>query len=271
VTRTASTSASRYLATACVVGMFGFACGGGSTQPTTTGTTGTTTPTPTPTPTPTGQACRTYPARYTQTITTVPAVINVSATYTCSFAMSSAALTCSRSGPDFSDTETTTYASVADFVDEGAFLGRILPTRQQFSYVSPFAFTVAIAFQYDAQRRVTQYVVTPSGPGISSGATTFSFSGWEARGRPSSGRLIYPGSSANCTLNIAYDDNNRSIGWTFGTCPAGDTTAIGLTGLQGKTETYDSTFFLSRVTATLPNGTSSTTTNSIQSTFQVCK
>jgi hypothetical protein len=185
--------------------------------------------------------------------------------YTCTFDSRTAQLTCS----DGRYATTTTYGSLAYFVDEGEMMGRVLATREDHP-VGYFAGDGA-RYYYDANRRLSRWE-SFSYQHYGGSTTNYVIAGWDTYGRPTAGTAIlatgtspppapgpdYPG-ALTCAFTVSYDDVSRTITWSM--CP----------GFATRTETYDGTFFLSTLAAPDVRGGISTSTNTVNSTFKVCK
>ena len=230
-------------------------------------------------------SCRTFATRQTATYSSASNVPGVpafegSSTTSCSFDRQSATLRCEITTTfapcisNSSQTSSTSYASVADFVDEGALLGRTLATSGSSSggstsvpsgggCVSAPLPASTQSYTYDAQRRLT------SASDSNGGLTTYT--GWDASGRPTRGTLSLSGCSS-LPLSIAYDDASRTVAYVterggIGTCP-----------LVTSMTTYDALGMPSRTSSTGtvsgPSGDVVTTTvgvNMVSATAQVCK
>jgi hypothetical protein len=207
-------------------------------------------------------ACRTYPAQY-QTITSSGSSSSTAVTG-CRFDKSSATMTCSSDG---ATPTTRVYRSVADFVDEVMFVGRVLATseaRSSSSFVSE-----STAFTYDDQRRLTQWVSQNVGGKYASRKTCVATS-WDERGRPvsvsatfeltGSARPIDYSGPITCAVTQSFDDNARTL--TRSVCPQVQ---------EGATETFDQALFMANAAYTSTTGYTWTITNTVLSTFSVCK
>lgn len=230
-------------------------CGGKSSPSSST------TPT-TPTPPPQAQVCRTYATTYTisDTRTGGSATQNVTCTFqtgprqlVCQFAVSDSF--CGNSTTN----QTTSYASVDDFVDEvaGGVGGRILNQGLQGSRTGTGAPVGCAASgswtstnSFDAQRRPTQMVFT-SGPAT----VTTTYTQWDSLGRPT--RATISGGTTNVWT---YDDANRTV-TLVQTSPSSNATNV---------LTYDANVNGVRSVTTAPGSTQTLVfTNS--TTAQVCK
>jgi hypothetical protein len=127
-------------------------------------------------------------------------------------------------------------------------------------------------YRYDSHGRITQLLILAASPGSSvSSATTFTFTAWDMRGRPIAGTIMYPSPLGSCSIAAAFDDSMRSVTTQYLSCPLGDPSGVGLTGMRAKTEMFDVNMFPAQLTAILPDGTSSVTTYIVNSTLEVCK
>jgi len=150
-------------------------------------------------------------------------------------------------------TQTSRFASRADIVDEVSVippLSRSLGTTTV-TTIGGFALTATATNSYDSQRRLTSVAIVTSPVPLS---TTFTYSAWEASGRPTAGTVaISPGPSGS--VSITYNNPDRTV-----TRNDGLNTCIQRSDLNGNIQGETCT------------GTSpSTTTVTVQSTLQICK
>jgi hypothetical protein len=239
---------------------------------------------PSQTSQPAGANCRTFATRQTSTLTstsTFPGVPVIEATgsTSCAFDAPSATLRCDSTTAIASCNSTSsfssTYSSVADFVDEGAVIGRALVSRSTSSGTvstpdlrggcvsAPFPAT-SVNYTYDAQRR-------PTSASDSTGAVTITYTAWDASGRPTRGTTTTSVCSSE-PFSYGYDDAARTIVYTterggIGTCP-----------LSTSIYVYDGMGLLVRTsgTTTLPSPFGDSTITSVgvylaSATAQVCK
>jgi hypothetical protein len=228
--------------------------------------------------------CRTFATRQTSTLTstsTFPGVPVIEATgsTSCAFDAPSATLRCESTTAiapcNSTGSFSSTYLSVADFVDEGAVIGRTLVNRGTSSGTvstpdlrggcvsAPFPATT-VNYTYDAQRR-------PTSASDSAGAVTITYTAWDASGRPTRGTT----SSSVCSsepFSYAYDDVARTI--VYSTERGG----IGTCLLSTSVDVYDAMGLLVRTsgTTTLPSPFGDSTITSVgvylvNATAQVCK
>ena len=239
-----------FLFCACAIG-----CGGSKSA-------GSTPTSPSTTPTPPAQVCRSYPAQYSLTAEITgsqPQVINVG----CSFNSTTSTLRCQHTSSTpgtGSTTLTTTYASVADFVDEGQYIGRTL--AQSVASENQAGNRSTHTYRYDGQRRVAGWNVSDN----SGGSMNMTATGWDSRGRPSTANVMITtpppiGLSFTCTWAMSIDDAARTSNLSIGGCS--DT--------RVEAQSFDDTHFPSRVTVTYPQGARLTQSFNVTNRFQVCK
>lgn len=214
-----------------------------------TGSSGSSSSTPTaPTPTTGSASCRTY-ATTSTTLTTTNAGSANSRSLNCSFNTSTNQLACtmvisSCGSVSFTDN----YASRADFVDEVSVIPPRTLIQSQTSPANPCGFTNG-TYSYDGQRRLLSFNFN---------GLTYSYSAWDASGRPTTGVVSAAGGSIG--ESWSYNDAARSA--TLVQSNAAGSTVTNYT--------YDTNG--NPVTAIVTSGgTTSTSTTSISATAQVCK
>jgi YD repeat-containing protein len=195
--------------------------------------------------------CRNYLSNFTET-TTFTQTGNVSMrTYVCGFNTSTNVLTCtsSRNGVGC-ETNTKTYGSTADFVDEVSVVPpRLMYHTETWTNISSCGANpnITTTWSFDAQRR-------PTGATTSQGAIT-TFTAWDAAGRPTAST-----GAGGAGSSFVYDASTRTRVITV-------TTATG--AIQATvTNVYDTNGNLINSTTTSNGGT---TTLFSGSTAQVCK
>ncbi|MBV6494545.1 MAG: hypothetical protein LDLANPLL_02578 [Turneriella sp.] len=189
-----------------------------------------------------GGNCRTYPTGYT----------TGGNAYTCSWNGTALQLTCT--GP--TTTGTIQYPSLQKFIDEPKVVGRFFLNKITITGSGPSTST----YSYDASDRLTG--ISVSAPSLTS--MTYSYSAFDAQGRPTSGQYNISASGFNCVnANIvrSYNDSARTM-----------TEAItGGTGLLcfaiTTTSTFDAETGIDTLVVASPGGT---TTKTVTGKAQVC-
>jgi YD repeat-containing protein len=206
------------------------------------------------------RSCRNYMTAYTMTQTgSANPGFSATTTGTCTFTQAALQFNCMLRYSDttgFSSTNTSisTYASIADIVDEVS----VVPPLKRLISVSGTVVSGGSStsssgtYTYDSQKRITREVTT--------GSTT-TYSAWDSAGRPTAASTI--GSNGQTTtLTMSYNDTARTL--TTSNTQSGITTSCN--------QVYDTNGNqISYVcTSSLPAaGTNGTTT--VTGTAQVCK
>jgi hypothetical protein len=236
--------------TAVVILAFTAACGGG--KPLVTG--------PGPTPTPPPPVCRNY-ATAMDTTTFVQPLGSSTGSATCTFDRAALSLKCHETtvGP-FTSTvsRTSSYASVADFIEEAAVVGRVRVLREEIVTVTGSSSSGINTYTYDAQKRPTRLENRMNGAPFSATAYT----AWDALGRPVANSSEGPSYAGSCTLwTTTYDDVARTV------------TSMGDPGCRSTptlTTAYDAAGNLLRLDFSSRGATTYSTTSTITATAAVC-
>jgi len=134
--------------------------------------------------------------------------------HACSFNRGSSSLDCTitakfTNGCDHTSTVVVTWPSNDDVVDESAFVGRRLMSRQAdrttFARCGPTSVDGAYTYTYDSQKRLVRAVRTS---GAASATTTYS--NWDAQGRPMTAATVSAPTGATESASYAYQDANRT-------------------------------------------------------------
>jgi len=201
--------------------------------------------------------CRIYPARYTHVSS------HGSSEFTCEFTSADATLTCYGSG-----STKGVYQSVADFVDEGAYTGRILKVSDTDTSGS----LSGNDYAYDAQRRLTRWVLWYRWAGGVILKRTFTPTAYDDLARPTALSVLFvppAGTSTTCTATVSYDDAGRSVTWALAADTPPERVASCTVLVNPRTEIYDENNFPRSIVFT--GSTIRTQTNTVLGTFQVCK
>lgn len=174
------------------------------------------------------------------------------------------------------NTETSTFASVADFVDVAAVMeGRGGPIKTS---IASNGATVVTTFAYDSQRRLATFDVSTTAMGMSYAISHGAYSQWDSLGRPTSGTINVrpPIASESCTdlkVTVSRNDSARS---SVTTMSGGvNASAFGIDNCMRVTTTssYDPKFIM--LTAVhqnpAPHPPVVTDTTTIQATAVICK
>jgi YD repeat-containing protein len=177
------------------------------------------------------------------------------ATGSCSFSQADNSLRCQLTGSSFMTTIITSYATVADFVDEGQFLGRTLAqSRTQQSQNG----STTTTYRYDGQRRLTEWDTT----GVASESATVM--GWDVNGRltVATDTVSTPLGTTTCSFTASYNDAARTASLSLSGC----------TTVRLEAQTFDETFFLTRLSISYPQeGIEALFSWDVIDRFQVCK
>ncbi|MBL8953343.1 MAG: Ig-like domain-containing protein [Myxococcaceae bacterium] len=213
-----------------------------------------------------GAACRTYATAYTLVSTFGP---GSTTQHTTAFDVNTRKWTDTANG----STSVRTYASVAEFVDEGLLLEA--GNGPVDDIVTNPGGSNTVTYTYDAQRRrtgLTWSVVSA----VTYIAREEQYTAWDSRGRPTSGRANMYSHSAGegCTgktFTATYDDVGRVAVRTY----QGGVNLSGMninwcTGTnEARTSTYDARFIPTQVIQQTTS--TSTDTYTVTATAQVCK
>lgn len=210
-------------------------------------------------PTPAPQACRTYATEWLSTPTFGPPV-----SHAASFETSSRAYVETSPAGSSQVVRRTTYASVADFIDEPGIFGRVLYVRRE-SCVGincSGGFVQVETPAYDRQRRLTGLTLDLRGTLIS----TETYDTWDSQGRPTAGRRVQPGLCV-LPISLSYDDGARTVSVS----PVGSGSGVLCLGILYTTrQGYDADGNLVSDDGAA-GGTGTTTTNTITATARLCK
>jgi hypothetical protein len=102
---------------------------------------------------------------------------------------------------------TVEYASLEDFVEEAAAVGRVRATTET---LASDVVSMVTTFEYDADKRMISEFVDDENPNAHDQDITFSE--WDTEGRPTAGVLNIP--TFDCTdigVTIVYDDDARKM------------------------------------------------------------
>jgi len=218
-----------------------------------------TSPSTTPT-TPSQQVCRSYPSQYSFTVEVTGGgqTQTSSGTGSCSFSTGDSRLRCEVRTSAGLTTTTTSYASIADFVDEGQYLGRLL--ARSVLNEEPNGNRSTTTYRYDGQRRCTGWDTT-SNNGF---ADASNVTGWDARDRSTTftKNLTVPGvGTIACSAVFAFDDSARTVSLSI----------TGCTQTRAEVQTFDETFFATRLVVTYFGVSQLTVSSNVTARFQVCK
>jgi len=212
--------------------------------------------------------CRRYATASTSAIT-ISNVPDATATTTCMFDRATATLRCTQTGSGgggfcLMQTSQTVYASVADFVEEAAVVGRERRQRMDTALGGGCSgINLSSVYVYDGQKRPLNR--TDSGAEANPSMTTFG--AWDALGRPTteaSARETCTGE----TWAVTYDDAARRT--TTRTLSAG--TGRGCApSVVVSTVDYDADGNITRQVVTAGGVTTRTQTNTITSAESVCR
>lgn len=211
-------------------------------------------------PAPSPQACRTYATEWTSTST-----FGAPITHSASWSSSDRTYTEFVPAGSSQVARRTTYASVADFIDEPGVVGRSLYMRRdacQGNVGCTGALPASDIATYDSSRRQTGLQTQINGTVL----LLEIYTAWDGQGRPVGGSRAQPGL---CTIPVvlAYDDGARTMSET----PTGAGTGILCLGvLTTSARTFDANGNVISETGSA-GGTTTTTTSTITATAQVCK
>ena len=176
------------------------------------------------------QQCRTYASAYAIVITS-QGIPDSTGTVACSFEAPSLSLRCTQTtqsaGCNATFTSTATYASILDFIEEGAAFGLTRALRIDKTTTSCIGQSTARDLNtYDAQKRQLRSETEMNGRPFSATG----FTSWDARGRPtatqsegcSSGTITYDeasrtvtNSGCGSTVTTTYDANGNLVTLVF--------------------------------------------------------
>jgi YD repeat-containing protein len=180
---------------------------------------------------------------------------------TCTFTQSSLQFNCSlvytdTTGFATTNTNITTYASVADIVDEVSVIPPLMrPLSVSGTTTSGGTTTTSSGtFTYDAQKRITRQAYV--------GGTTTTYSAWDSAGRPTAATAV--GSNGQTTtLTMTYDNNARSM--TTANVQGGVTTSCTQSyDVNGNPTTYE-------CSSSIANAGTTNGTTTVASTAQLCR
>jgi hypothetical protein len=198
--------------------------------------------------------CRNYATVFDTTIFT-QSIADSTARTTCAFDRTALRLTCSETttGPLAGTTmRISSYASLADFVEEAAAVGRARVQRIEITSGNSSATDI---YSYDAQKRPTRLEIQMNGGPF----VTTIYTDWDGQGRP----VAYNGSSASCASSsgaMSYDDAARTV----------TSTGSGCAGSSILTTTYDSNGNLLQLAFSSRGTTTYSTTSTVTATAAVC-
>jgi hypothetical protein len=190
-----------------------FACGGSPTSP--------------HVDTPVASApkkCRHYATDLSITTTFNGGSSSSQETKSCAFDTAAHVLRCTLTGSSTctTQTETTTYPSVADFVEEADAVARRRYSTIEWGCGSS---TTTDTQTYDAQKRLLKL-------SRSTGTFDMTFTAWDAAGRPTQSNTVV--GSCPGTATVAYDDSARTATWKYAGgsgCGYSATETIGYDGI----------------------------------------
>ena len=212
-------------------------------------------------PVPSPQTCRTYATEWSSTST-----FGAPITHSASWSANDRAYTEFIPAGSSQVAKRTTYASVADFIDEPGVVGRSLWMRrdscQQENAGCTGTLPLSDLASYDSNRRQTGVQTQINGTLLLGEIYT----AWDGQGRPVAGSRLQPGL---CTIPVAltYDDGAR----TMSESPTGSGAGILCLGvLTSSARTFDANGNVISETGST-GGTTTTTTNTITASAQLCK
>ena len=198
--------------------------------------------------------CRTYASAYATTFTS-QGIPDSSGTTACTFDAPSLSLRCTQTtqsplGCSGTSTWTATYASVLDFIEEGAAFGLTRALRIERTTTSCLGVSTARHVNtYDTQKRQLRSETQMDGRAFS----TTAFTAWDARGRPT----VSQGDGCSASGTITYDEGARTV------------MDVGCSGSSVRT-TYDTNGNLLTLVFTNRGAVTYSETNSITATASAC-